>query len=46
MPMWILRLSALVVIATIPICIFNAFYYNNPIWLIPAAVAFAIMYAG
>lgn len=43
---WIIKVAVVVLMVTIPICVFNAFYYDNPIWFIPAAVAFAIMYAG
>lgn len=43
---WLIKAAAVVVFATIPISLFNVIYYDNPIWFIPAAVAFAILYAG
>lgn len=43
---WVIRVAVVVVMASIPICAFYAFYYNNPVWFIPAALAFVIIYAG
>lgn len=42
---WLVNLAVIVVIATIPISVFYAFYYDNAAWFIPAAIALAIVYA-
>lgn len=45
-PNWLIKFTIVVVWATIPLCAFYAFYYDNPVWLLPAAVALAIAAAG